>query len=160
MTSTGSGSRPAVRSVSRRARPKLVRSTAAPSSWASLATWKAIESLVRTPVISSRLPARITGRSPENAVPLTRPCERVQCGGQAPARIGRLDDLIDETGSRSGVGSEVLLGVGIGQPGALLLRITGHAKLAPVHDADGRAGAHDPQLGVGPSQHQIAAEIA
>jgi hypothetical protein len=59
-TSTGSGSRWAARSVIRRARPKLVSSTVAPSCCARSAAWKAIESLVMTPVMSRRLPARIT----------------------------------------------------------------------------------------------------
>ena len=52
-TSTGSGSRAAARSVSRRARPKLVSTTSAPSCCACSATCQAIESFVITPVISS-----------------------------------------------------------------------------------------------------------
>src|SRR5450631_1682818 len=38
------------------ARPKEVSTTSAPSSCASLATWKAIEESLRTPVTSSFLP--------------------------------------------------------------------------------------------------------
>ncbi len=58
MTGGGSGSRLAIRST-RLIRPKPVSTTVAPSSWATLATWNAIELSVRTPVTRMRLPARI-----------------------------------------------------------------------------------------------------
>src|SRR3954454_3055267 len=50
------GSRLAIRST-RDIRPKPVSTTSAPFSWATLATEKAIEASVMTPVTSSRLPA-------------------------------------------------------------------------------------------------------
>src|SRR5690625_2234457 len=59
MTGASWGSRRAVTSVSRNWRPKEVRMTRAPCSWASRATWKAIELSFRTPVTSSVFPARI-----------------------------------------------------------------------------------------------------
>ena len=59
-TSTSAESRVAARSVIRRARPKLVSTSEAPSSRARSAAWKAIESFVITPVTTSFLPSRIT----------------------------------------------------------------------------------------------------
>ena len=43
--------------VMRIVRPKEVRTTSAPCSWASLATWNAMEESIRTPVTSSFLPS-------------------------------------------------------------------------------------------------------
>jgi hypothetical protein len=40
-------------------RPKDVRITVAPSSWAILATWKAIEESMRTPVTRRVLPSNM-----------------------------------------------------------------------------------------------------
>jgi hypothetical protein len=40
-------------------RPKEVRTTSAPCSWAILATWNAMELSIRTPVTRSFLPSRI-----------------------------------------------------------------------------------------------------
>ena len=57
-TGGGSGSRLAIRST-RLIRPYPVSTTVAPSCWATLATWNAIEESVSTPVIRMRLPARI-----------------------------------------------------------------------------------------------------
>ena len=56
-TSASTGSLRAVRRVSDSPRPAPVRMTSAPSCWASLATPKAMEASVRTPVITMRLPS-------------------------------------------------------------------------------------------------------
>src|SRR5690554_4520982 len=57
-TGASRGKRREIACVSRNWRPKDVKTTSAPSSWASRATWNAIELSVRTPVTRSFLPSR------------------------------------------------------------------------------------------------------
>ena len=120
-TSTSEDSRVAARSVIRRARPKLVRTTDAPSSKARAAAWNAIESLVITPVITSLLPSRITTPS------LAMTGERPQRVGEPLARLRRLNQLVDESGSGCRLGAQMLLGVLLRQTGARGLDVIGRA---------------------------------
>src|SRR5580692_11998959 len=101
-TSGSVGSLRAVRWVRLRARPAPESTISAPSSWASLATAKAREASVRTPVIRNRLPSR----SPTGPVRL---CEGVAMnvgilGGTGPAGRGVAVRLA-EAGIRVTVGS-------------------------------------------------------
>src|SRR5271154_7169649 len=112
-TSTSPDSRLAARSVIRRARPKLVRTTSAPSRWARSAAWKAIESFVITPVITSFLPSRITTASSTSR---PRAGERPQRPGEALSRFRRFDQLVDEPGGGGRLGPQVLLEVLVRQP--------------------------------------------
>src|SRR5580692_10625722 len=101
-TSGSVGSLRAVRWVRLRARPAPESTISAPSSWASLATAKAREASVRTPVIRSRLPSR----SPTGPVRL---CEGKGMhvgiiGGTGPAGRGVAVRLA-EAGIRVTVGS-------------------------------------------------------
>ena len=64
------GSRLAIRRVSDSPRPKPVRTTVAPCSWASRATWNAIEASVSTPVTSMPLAVE---RFPCRQCPIPRP---------------------------------------------------------------------------------------
>ena len=59
---------------------------------------------------------------------------------QALARLGRLDELVDEPGGGRRLGPQVLVGVLVGQPRRARLDVVGGAQLAPVDDPDrGRA---------------------
>jgi len=42
---------------------------------------------------------------------------------------------------------------------ALGLRVGRHAQLAVVDDPDRRAGAHDPELGIRPGEHEVGAQV-
>src|ERR1700729_752735 len=117
-TSTSSDSRLAARSVIRRARPKLVRTTEAPSRSARSAAWNAIESFVIPPVITSFLPSRIKAAS-RSLQP--RAAQRPQRTGKPLARLGRLDQLVDESGGSGRLGAQVLVGVLVRQPRTLRL---------------------------------------
>src|SRR4051812_323759 len=124
----GFGSRRAIAVVILICRPNDVRTTSAPSSCASRATWKAIEESVRTPVTSSVLPSSrpmappvgpsdpIPGRSvahPETAVDRQHGTADVRggVGGEEPDRGRDLLGLREPAGrDRLDVGRLRLLG--------------------------------------------------
>ena len=69
------------------------------------------------------------------------------------------DDLVDGADARRGAGRQVLDGVLVGQAPALLAGSARRRQRPPVHDADGLLGAHDPELGAGPREVEIRAEV-
>ena len=54
----------------------------------------------------------------------------------------------------------MLVGVRGREALALGLGIGRRLQIAPVDDPDRGTGAHDPELGLGPRQHQVSAEVA
>src|SRR5690349_3270185 len=83
------GSRRAMAVVIFVVRPKEVSTTSAPCSWASLATWKAMEESIRTPVMSSFLPS-------SNMVGLSvRAGERGSGCGRSGASVTHAEAAVD-----------------------------------------------------------------
>src|SRR3954452_12708942 len=154
----GLGSRRAIAVVIFICRPNEVRTTSAPSSWASRATWKAIEESVRTPVTSSVLPSSrpmappvrrsdlIPGRSmahPQTAVDRQHRAADVRggVGGEEPDR-GR--DLVRPGEPAGGDRLEVGRSRVLGQDG-------GHVGLDEARRDDVGGDAPDAELaGHGP----------
>ena len=50
--------------------------------------------------------------------------------------------------------------VRVSEPLALGLGVTREPQLATVDDSDRGLGAHDPELGLGPREHQVRAQVA
>src|SRR5262245_45608298 len=79
-------------------RPKPVRTTVAPCCWATLATWKAIEESVSTPVMRMRLPSS----SPIAGPFLLRSVAHVRLVAHAQAAVHRDDRPRNVGGVRPG----------------------------------------------------------
>ena len=64
----------------------------------------------------------------------------MQSLGEPVTRLGRLDDLVDESLGGGRLGAQVIVGVGLREPVALTFGISRRAQLAPVDDPDRRRG--------------------
>ena len=150
---------PRARSAAARARSSSARSRRPPPAPAR-AAWNAIESLVmhagdqqplavedHDGVTGARRAAR--GQRPRARQPAARAC-----------RAGSID-LVDEAGRGGGLGAQVLVGVRVGE--ARRARPRGprrHASSRRLMIPTAGARAHDPELGLGPGEHEVGAEVA
>ena len=87
-TGAAAGSRRAITWVIFIVRPNDVSTTSAPCSWASRATWNAIEESVSTPVTSSFLPSSSMRRPLRAVVVPVRVADRLWSIPSAGATIG------------------------------------------------------------------------
>ncbi len=81
--------------------------------------------------------------------------QHAQPGDHLAARLGRVDDVVDEAALGCRVRVGVLLGVLGHQLGTAGGRIRCLLQLTPVHDLDRALGAHDRQLGRRPGERQV-----
>ena len=114
-----------------------------------------------TPVMSSRLPARITPGPGDPGLARQPSGQRQQRPRQRARRLLRLDDLVDEPLAgggrrRADAHPRTRRRDGCAPP----RESSAHPQLAAVDDPDRRPGAHDPELGVRPREHEIGAEVA
>ena len=85
--------------------------------------------------------------------------QRAQAPGQAGAGVGGLDDLVDEALAGGGGRRQVLVGVLGREPAPHGVGVVRVGEVAPAHDADGLLGPHHADLGAGPGEAEVRAQV-